>query len=112
MLLSIVDDITIVDKCALSTRIEVFFHLFGCKFSENNDNASENVKIILLMTRKKCRNERKSDEGDSGSHRSTHIYAQAYTYIRSGLCVYTCRVTRMVVQRVATGRLGGKGMVG
>ena len=48
----------------------------------------------------------------SGLHvytlRLTRIYAQGYTYIRSGLRVYSLRVTRMVDQRVATGRVGVK----
>lgn len=41
-------------------------------------------------------------------HRSKHIFARAYTYIRAGLRVYTCRVTRMVDQCVGTGRVGVK----
>ena len=38
----------------------------------------------------------------------THIYAKGYTYIRAGLHIYTCRVTRLVDLRVATGRVGVK----
>ena len=41
-------------------------------------------------------------------HRSTQIYAQGYTYIRAGSRVYSLRLMRMDVQRVATGRGGVK----